>query len=152
VAKSAAQRRSDNGELSVAVAQLSEEVRVLRQAVDELRDDVVWAARQVLGAGYEAAGQSPPRPVDPLAPDADYQEFRSPNHAETAEVLHCCAAPRLAWHGASEAPGIACEHCGYQIAEEGNILIWRDAATELQRTESGIAAMDPQGQQGILFE
>ncbi len=124
-------KSSDPGEasdLSIAVEQLAEEVRVLRQAVDELRDDVVWAARQVLGAGYEASGQPPPRPVDPLAPDADPQPDCTPAAIEASdENQYCCDSPHLTWHGSPDAPGIACENCGFIVAEEGNILIWHEA-------------------------
>lgn len=60
----------DIQDLAVAVEQLTEETRLLRMSLDELRDDVIWAARQVLATGYQAAGTSPPAPRDPLAPDA----------------------------------------------------------------------------------
>ena len=148
MAKSATHRRSEANELSVAVTQLSEEVRVLRQAVDELRDDVVWAARQVLATGYEVSGQQPPRPVDPLAPDADYQPYRGSNAAETTDNnVYCCDSPRLAWQGAPDAPGVACENCGYLVAEEGNILIWRDdpGSADNPSSDGSDAAIERQG-------
>lgn len=152
MAKSATNHRSKESELTVAVTQLSEEARVLRMAVDELRDDVVWAARQVLAAGYEVSGQPPPRPVDPLAPDADCRPYRGPNAVESAdENLYCCDSPRLAWHGAPDSPGIACTNCGYVVAEEGNILIWRDDPGSPDNPSTDGSTM-PIERQGNLFE
>ena len=124
---------SEAHELSVPVDQLREELRVLRIAIDELRDDVVWAARQVLSAGYEVApSQMPRRPLDPLAPDADYQ-YRMPASrqphpsSENSEPSpYCCENPRLTWNGDPEAPGVACESCGYVIAEQGDVIVQRD--------------------------
>jgi hypothetical protein len=53
------------------------------------------------------------------------------NQNEEAEQLeYCCAEPSLQWHGDPDAPGIACAHCGYLIAEAGQVLIWRDATEE----------------------
>jgi len=70
----------DIQDLAVAVEQLTEETRLLRMSLDELRDDVVWAARQILAAGYEVTGMPVPAPVDPLAPDSDGPCF-GPTHA-----------------------------------------------------------------------
>jgi hypothetical protein len=140
VAERKANRRDKATELSIAVTQLSEEVRILRMAVDELRDDVVWAARQVLAAGYEVSGQPSPQPVDPLAPDADYQPYCPQHPSELPDgLLYCCESPRLAWRGPPDLPGIACENCGYLVAEEGNIEIWRsESASEGSQSEGPI--------------
>lgn len=45
-------------ELTINIRQLQEETRLLRIAIDELRDDVVWAARNCLQAGYLPACES----------------------------------------------------------------------------------------------
>jgi hypothetical protein len=132
----------DAQELAVTVAQLTEETRLLRMSLDELRDDVVWAARQVLAAGHEVApAQVPCKPIDPLAPDADFRQYpvhdgapggtsggREPQRLDDAceSVEYCCNAPRLTWNGDPDTPGIACESCGYIVAENGSIVIWRD--------------------------
>ena len=148
MAASKASRRGEAKELPVAVVQLSEEVRVLRQAVDELRDDVVWAARQVLAAGYEVSEQPPPRPVDPLAPDADCQPDRTAVQRETVSEspAYCCESPCLLWRGVADAPGIVCGCCGFVVAEEGNIAIWRDDSPEASDRAT------PVGQQQDLFD
>jgi hypothetical protein len=119
---------NENAELSKSVSQLHEEVRLLRMAIDELRDDVVWVARQVLNAGHQAApAEVSLRPVDPLAPDADFRQPLSPREADEdrESVEYCCAAPRLTWNGDPDTPGIACENCGYIVAENGSVVIWR---------------------------
>jgi hypothetical protein len=144
-----ADRRTDRqlaAELSTAVEQLAEEVRILRMAVDELRDDVVWAARQVLAAGYDVARERPPKPVDPLAPDAVGPISRMEPHALAGESAYCCESPHLAWHGSPDAPGIMCTNCGYLIAEEGNLLIWRD------EEEAADTATSPSQHQHDLFD
>ena len=67
----------DIQDLAIAVEQLTEETRLLRISLDELRDDVVWAARQVLATGYEVTGTPPPAPRDALAPDADVRSAKT---------------------------------------------------------------------------
>lgn len=60
---------ADIQELITVVAQLSEETRLNRIAIDEIRDDIIWAARQVLAAGYQVTGTPPPAPRDSFAAD-----------------------------------------------------------------------------------
>src|SRR5260370_17637166 len=89
---------NENAELSTSVGELHEEVRLLRQAIDELRDDVVWAARQVLNAGHQAApAEVPLRQVDPLPPDADFRQPSSPRepHEDLEPAQHCSPPPHL---------------------------------------------------------
>jgi hypothetical protein len=118
----------DIAALSTTVGQLHEEVRLLRMAIDELRDDVVWAARQVLISGHQVApAEVPLTPVDPLAPDADFGQAPAPAEMDEVpeSVEYCCDAPRLTWNGDPDTPGIACENCGYIVAENGSVIIWR---------------------------
>jgi hypothetical protein len=147
VPKRTSNRNSQASELSIVVTQLTEEVRILRMAVDELRDDVVWAARQVLATGYEVSGQMPQRPRDPLAPDADCFPVGALKQEQSDETLYCCNSPRLTWHGSPEAPGVACANCGYLIAEEGQVVIWRHEEGTSSRTEcpDDDASAEPQG-------
>lgn len=141
----------DIQDLAVAVEQLTEETRTLRQSIDDLRDDVVWAARQCLAAGYEVMGKPPPAPVDPLAPDADLHQPQAPRPSrdETDSAEYCCDCPRLTWNGNPDAPGIACENCGYVVAEMGQVAIWRD---EPGTPATDTPAAEPEQRQGKLFE
>lgn|GEM_PF-6246107 len=140
--------RSDSPDLVGAVDQLHEEVRILRQAIDELRDDVVWAARQVLAAGHQVSpSQAPRRPVDPLAPDAGDVSDESAEAADES-LEYCCVRPQLSWHGDPESPGIACENCGYLVAEQGSVLIWRadEPGSDSEPTSADTQKIDPQAQ------
>lgn len=148
----------DIQDLAVAVEQLTEEARLLRISLDEIRDDVAWAVRQVLATGYQVSGTPAPEPRDPLAPDmfpsASVPQRDAPvcEHAmdpadESVESSYCCDRPRLAWNGDPEAPGVACENCGYVIAENGSVVIWRDEDDEPADT----AATEPEQRQGNLF-
>ncbi len=67
----------DVHDLAVVVRELVEEARLLRMSLDELRDDVIWAARQVLATGYQISGTPPPAPRDPLAPDMPASSVKS---------------------------------------------------------------------------
>jgi hypothetical protein len=49
---------------------LTEETRQLRMLLDELRDGVVWAARQVLAARYNVTEKLPQANMDPQGPAA----------------------------------------------------------------------------------
>lgn len=149
----------DVQDLAVAVEQLTEETRLLRMSLDEIRDDVVWATRQVLATGYRVSGTSAPEPCDPLAPDmrpaAPRQRATSspiedamddaPDQAESGP--YCCERPRLSWNGDPDSPGVACENCGYVIAENGSVVIWRD---EDEASTDG-KPEEPEQRQGSLF-
>jgi hypothetical protein len=45
---------------------------------------------------------------------------------ETQEAVYCCASPQLEWNGDPVAPGIACESCGYVVAELGTLVNCRE--------------------------
>jgi hypothetical protein len=146
----------DVQDLAVAVEQLTEETRLLRMSLDELRDDVVWAARQVLAAGDAVLPGRLRRQCDPLAPDAGESAAAEPppaiEHAmddEAAETSpYCCDRPRLQWNGDPDAPGVACASCGYVIAENGSVVIWRDEPDETTMAET---PAEPEQRQGQLF-
>jgi len=155
----------DVQDLAVAVEQLTEETRLLRMSLDELRDDVVWAARQVLAAGYQATGSAPPVPGDPLARDLGPSQPRSRPESLTVEhamdrvtegdegAPYCCDRPRLAWNGDPDAPGVACENCGYVVADMGNVIIWRaESKDQPPRTPPPASPSASERQQGKLFD
>jgi len=62
-----------------------------------------------------------PSPTPPLPENKD---------GDAEELGYCCEEPSLQWHGDPDAPGIACAHCGYLVAEVGQLLIWRDTTEE----------------------
>ncbi|HEX3659368.1 MAG TPA: hypothetical protein VHV55_26505 [Pirellulales bacterium] len=145
----------DIQDLAIAVEQLHEETRLLRMAIDELRDDVVWAARQVLATGYHAAGMPPPPPRDPLAPDmpvAAPRERESPANESIESGPYCCDRPKLRWNGDPDSPGVACGSCGYIIAENGSVVIWRDEADEPATGPTATPAPTPEQRQSSLFD
>lgn len=150
VTKRQSNQTAEVNQLAISVTQLTEEVRILRMAIDELRDDVVWAARQVLTTGYQVSGKPPPPPRDPLAPDADYVLPRTQVAEVSDELLYCCDSPALAWHGPTDAPGIACTNCGYLVADEGSVVIWRDEAETGGESPAGVVARSEH--QAKLFE
>ena len=125
----------DVRDLAVAVEQLKEETRLLRTSLDELRDDVVWAVRQVLAAGHQSSGTSPAAPRDPPFGEPTV-DLEGKTHAAPSEPVghavddgqdsYCCDRPKLTWNGDPDAPGVACENCGYVIADNGSVVIWRD--------------------------
>lgn len=145
----------DVQDLAVAVEQLTEEARLLRMALDEIRDDVVWATRQVLAAGYEVSGTPPPAQRDALAPHAEPQPLQSKRTSQPIESAaesgpYCCDRPNLRWNGDPDMPGVACENCGYVIAEGGSVVIWRDEPEESTPNAAEQSA-EPEQRQGSLF-
>jgi hypothetical protein len=57
-------------ELAAAVERLTDEVHVLRQAVDDLREELLWELRQLRsGAESKPPFRLASMPLDPLAPD-----------------------------------------------------------------------------------
>ena len=140
----------DIQDLAVAVEQLTEETRLLRMSLDELRDDVVWAARQVLAAGdMVAPGFLSGRQRDPFVPNADLQNgHRSSPAINAAESKdYCCDEPRLTWSGDPDARVVACENCGYIVANRGAIVGFRRD----QDFPVGKPTSDPGRQQASLF-
>jgi hypothetical protein len=137
--------------LKVAVEQLTEEARLIRMSLDELRDDVVWAARQVLAAGDAVAPGQLRRQYDPLAPDTAAPGSPPLDHHDSEDsegVTYCCEAPALRWNGDPDYPGIACENCGYLVAENGSVTIWRDDPDK----PNADGPAKPEQRQGSLFD
>ena len=144
----------DVQDLAIAVEQLTEEARLLRMSLDELLDDVIWAARQVLTTGYQASGTAAPMPNDAFAHPGSTTPVTENGSGHSREVNeggeYCCVSPRLTWSGDPDAPGVACENCGYVIAENGSVVIWRDEASEPESTKAE-RQTEPEQRQGNLF-
>lgn len=146
--------RSDaTDDIAGAVRDLAEEVRVLRQAVDELREEVQYGVRNLLGQPSPARNdRTSPRSVRAdavqfgeairrLGDDVEEglsQDGSARVEAEAfakategvEELVYCCDQPKLTWYGDPERPGIACENCGFPVAHEGDILCWADGSQE----------------------
>ena len=102
-----------------------------------------------MAAGYVVTGTPPPKPIDPLAPDADLKRVTLDQlNDDTDPEAYCCDRPQLKWNGDPDAPGIACENCGYIAAEFGQIAIWRD---EANAPATDKPATEPEQRQGSLF-
>jgi hypothetical protein len=146
----------DIQDLAIAVEQLTEETRILRQAIDELRDDVVWAARQVQTAGHTVArGYLSGRQRDPFAPNFELHHRDRPaaNMEHVATDTYCCDQPKLGWNGDPDAPGIACDNCRFVVAQAGSTAIWHDGQSEDQSCEN-FAPVEQRRRklQGTLFD
>jgi len=147
------QRSGSTTELAITVEQLTEETRLLRMSLDEPRDDVVWAARQVLAVGDSIVPGQLRRQHDPLAPDsrASDNSLAAPAAIDEAEdATYCCETPALRWNGDPDYPGIACDNCGYVVAEGGSVVIWRGDSGD-NETDTDPPAETEQ-KQGTLFE
>jgi hypothetical protein len=125
----------DSQELAIAIEQLTDELRAALQSIDELRDDVVWAVRNLIG-------NLPPQPptilssmpADPTAADWPdrLNRFSSNGDPEPLPTLSarafiwpddsaerarfCCESPELEWTGDSDDPSIVCAACGEIVA------------------------------------
>lgn len=142
------ERPTDSDEdIAGAIRDLAEEVRVLRQAVDELREEVQYGVRNLVGQPVPPRTPAP----TPATVQVDAEQFgkaiqrlgdgvperlsrRETVHVEAEtlaeamegveELVYCCAQPKLVWYGDPDRPGIACENCGFPVAHEGDILCW----------------------------
>ena len=76
-------------------------------------------AGDTVAPGYLARRQRDPFVPNP---EANGHSAFAPQNESTEGVQqgipYCCDAPRLVWHGDSEAPGIACANCGYVLADK----------------------------------
>lgn len=136
---------------------------MLREAIDELRENYEWAVNNVAAAvEWIPARRITSMPVNPCAPDwserlnrftpSDVRQDSMCNEAETSaskpqtvlvraedfaramedveQLVYCCASPNLQWTGDPESPGIECIHCGYVIAQTGELLIYREESEQ----------------------
>jgi hypothetical protein len=52
------------------------------------------------------------QPPDPIATDGIEDETQ-----------FCCEAPDLQWTGGPQFPGVACQNCGYTVADCGSVVM-----------------------------
>ncbi len=165
----------DERELAGVVRVLAEEVRVLRQAVDELRETVQHGVRNLIGRPVPATtaeGAPAPLQVDAEQFEKAVQRLgddvlerlskREIVHVEAKalagamedveEVVYCCSQPKLTWYGAPDRPGIACENCGFPVAQEGNIVCSHDPGEQaVSPANTSPSPEPPRAPQGMLF-
>ena len=119
-------------QLADAVTELTDEAKVLRTVMDELRSEVVWAVRN--GRLHsDPSSQWLVRlrsmPTDPTAADwserVNIESVEVPTPTRNAGQRHyCCTNPQLEWLGDPGVPSIACANCGYVVAEEGQRVLY----------------------------
>ena len=143
-----------NDDLAGDVSKLADEINLLRIAIDELREELVWAVRN-----GRTASTSAPRdrhiaslPLDPTADDfadrvntvdadkvaelrQDVQDSDSPLTAspvaveELEQIPYCCDQPKLIWTGDHEYPSVVCDNCNFLVADGGEVLSYIDPET-----------------------
>lgn len=141
----------DLSTLPATVENLTSEVRALRQVLDEIRDEIGWATRNLPEAVASLGGRRiTSMPVDPCEPDwaervnrftpADLPGSQPPEsprgttiHVDAEQfakamesveqLVYCCESPELAWTGDPEQPGVECRQCGYIVAEAGSVTM-----------------------------
>lgn len=128
-------RTLDAGALQSLVEQLTDELVVVREALDELREEVAWSLRNLM----DNLPPQPPTilssmPADPTAqnwaerlnrfsgngdsyplPTLSARAFSSPE-GTAVRIRFCCERPELEWVGDADDPSIVCAACGEIVA------------------------------------
>ena len=119
-------------QLTNTVCHLADHVEVLRNVLDELRSEVVWAIRN--GRPYNHSSSwllrlncMPDTPAPPSRPKrlkaANVNTVEAPAPTPNEEQRYCCPNPQLEWLGDPDFPSIQCSNCGYVVAEEGQLAL-----------------------------
>ena len=136
--------------LTGEVARLADEIRVLRDAVDELREKIWYG---ILNDKFPACAAPSPHDASTASCDAcDSLEtaVRSQIRSEMAQLTDtlndfsldlqfvlrearspdqprlCCKNPQLAWEGDLENAAVTCRSCGFVLADDGQLVDWND--------------------------
>ncbi len=125
-----------------------EELAAIREALDGIREDLDWWLKNHRREQWTPMQPITSMPIDPLAPGwaervnkftADdlpentatkrSAERRSPDKPSTTadgiddETEFCCETPDLQWTGDPQFPGVACQNCGYTVADCGSVVM-----------------------------
>ncbi|HET6884200.1 MAG TPA: hypothetical protein VFI31_28865 [Pirellulales bacterium] len=125
-----------------------EELTAIRESLDGIREDFDWWLKNHRREQWLPMQPITSMPVDPLAPDwaerlnrfsaADLSENLAPDvrqpqpQSDNAiategriddETQFCCDAPNLQWTGDPQFPGVACQNCGYIVADCGSVVM-----------------------------
>lgn len=135
-----------DGQDARATLELAQELRGIREVLDEIREDITWAIRNVVGErpAWRPIQPLTSMPLDPLVPDfgarvnrltaADLpDELQPPEGRPSASTnrdssqpleqpTYCCDDPRLEWLGDPDSPAIVCANCAFVVADGGEVL------------------------------
>lgn len=144
--------------LENTIDRLAAEVRVIRDAIDELRTDIVHAIRNRLQGDAWGPPQITSQPADTPVRSAQSAPPSSHSVPEADEgegveerIEYCCARPVLLWRGDPAMPSIECRTCGYIVAAEGELLIYRGDDGESENAEATDGSEEPVDSQRELF-
>jgi hypothetical protein len=147
---------------------VGQELAGIRETLDTIRDDIAWWLKNQRREQWLPVQPITSMPVDPAAPDwadrlnrftaADLsngiQQNQPDSHSASAapvpvedgiddESQFCCDGPDLQWMGNPELPGVACQNCGYIVADCGSVV--------MQPSPQADPEPEPKEQQRNLF-
>lgn len=124
------------------------ELSAIRETLDAIRDDIAWWINnhrddhwlpvqpiasmplQSLAPGWadtvhpRTAAEPPPNAnATRVAPATTSDAPRSSADGVDLETHFCCEAPELQWTGNPQFPGVACQNCGYIVADCGSVVM-----------------------------
>lgn len=125
-----------------------QELSAIREALDGIRQDIDWWINNHPGEQWLPVQPITSMPVDSAAPDwaerlnkltatdppeNSQSKQRTPRSAPLPdpiatdglddETQFCCEAPELQWTGDPYFPGVACQNCGYIVADCGSVVM-----------------------------
>jgi hypothetical protein len=123
-----------------------DELSAIREALDGIREDIDWWIKNHRREQWAPIQRITSMPINPLAADWSERlnEFtaadlsgapahgrpkpRTPEQAAMAEDIDddrhfCCEQPDLQWTGDPPFPGVACQNCGYTVADCGSVVL-----------------------------
>lgn len=132
-----------------------EELSAIRETLDRIREDIDWSLKNQRREQWLPVQLITSMPADPLAPDwaerlnrftaADLPDSTASKHeppqrhldtsdtpasALDDETQFCCEAPDLQWTGHPQSPGVACQNCGYIVADCGSVVMQPSAQAD----------------------
>jgi hypothetical protein len=147
---------------------VGQELAGIRETLDTIRDDIAWWLKNQRREQWLPVQPITSMPVDPAAPDwadrlnrftaadvptGNQQNMPEPHVAPSRradaadgiddESQFCCDAPDLQWMGNPELPGVACQNCGYIVADCGSVV--------MQPSSQADPEPEPKEQQRNLF-
>lgn len=144
-----------------------QELTAIREALDGIRQDIDWWIKNHRPEHWLPVQPVTTMPADavvslPNAKGSDVQSAVTRHHApdtvppqptiKTAtapnedlddDTHFCCHAPDLQWTGNAHFPGVACQTCGYIVADCGSVV--------MQSSPEADPDPEPQEQQRALF-
>jgi hypothetical protein len=126
-------------EKGTLLQEIVKETRTLISAIDDIRSEIEWIARNL----SRARPQEPVQPITSMALDpcdpawaaklstSSSEDVSTESPADSIppteesaveSLVYCCKAPRLSWQGDPYSPSVVCEACGYVVAEYGNVV------------------------------